>query len=77
MAKEEAKKPIVNTIILPIHEVEDDAVIVNIDGWRIRAYFDQSLTKEDKEKYALSQEIEIKYTGELKNIHSIKLLTLK
>jgi hypothetical protein len=77
MAKEEAKKPIINSIILPIHEVEDDAVIVNIDGWRIRAYFDQSLTKEDKEKYALSQEIEVYYTGDLKNIHSIKLLMLK
>lgn len=79
MAKDEVTqvKQIFNTIFLPIHEVEVDSVIVNINGWRMRAYFDQSLTKKDKENYTLSKEIEVNYTGDLADIHSVKLLKLK
>lgn len=79
MAKDDAKqvKPNFNTLTLTIHDVEEDSVIVNINGWRMRAYFDQLLTKKDKEKFTVSKEIEVNYTGELADIHSVKLLKLK
>ncbi|MBD1379217.1 hypothetical protein [Metabacillus arenae] len=75
-SKTTAKK-VVNVIELPIHEVEEKAVIVNIQGWRIRAHFDESLNEKKKESYTLGRTIPVEYTGDIEDIHSIKLLPLK
>jgi hypothetical protein len=78
MAKEEAKTTLVpKSLTTEIHEVEQESIIVNIEGWRIRAYFDSTLKQEDKEKYNVGNLVEIQYLGDLKDIHSIKLLKLK
>ncbi|MNF89823.1 hypothetical protein D3C84_723620 [compost metagenome] len=77
MATTTTKEPVVNKIELPIHEVEEKSVIVNIQGWRIRAYFDKSLTEDQKSKYTLGRTITVEYTGDIEDIHSIKLLPLK
>lgn len=78
MAKEETKTTNVSkTLMTQIHDVEQESIIVNIDGWRIRAYFDSTLKQEDKEKYNVGNLVEIQYLGDLKDIHSIKLLKLK
>jgi hypothetical protein len=78
MAKEETKTVLApKSLTTTIHEVEQESIIVNIDGWRIRAYFDSTLKQEDKEKYNVGNLVEIQYLGDLKDIHSIKLLKLK
>lgn len=63
----------VKSITLSIHEVEEDAVIVNIEGWRMRIYFEEAY----KETLKAGGLIEAKFTGELKNPHSIKFRRLK
>ncbi|MED1863227.1 hypothetical protein P4V41_07145 [Fictibacillus nanhaiensis] len=63
-------------IELQIDDVEHDAVIVNIGGWRVRAYFDESLSKDDKENLSHGK-ILVRYFGDLEDIHSVKLLPLK
>ena len=71
-----AKEPVVNKIELDVHEVEEQSVIVNIQGWRIRAYFDKALTEEQKAHYSKGR-ITVEYTGDIEDVHSIKLLPLK
>lgn len=72
----EPKEIEVNEIQLSISEVLDDAVIVVVDGWRIRLYFNDKMKKEEKEKFRKGSKVVAKYTGELKNIHSVKFLKL-
>ncbi len=74
-AKQEIEK--FKSVVLTIVEAEENAVIIKVDGWRMRAYFDESLSKEDKHKYAVGRDIEVSYTGDIEDVHSIKLLTLK
>jgi hypothetical protein len=57
-----------------IHEVEDNAVIVNVDGWRMRVYFDKDVKKE---KFNLNQNIIIKYKGDISKPHTIRFEKLK
>lgn len=66
----------VKTVYLKIVEVEDDAVIVIIDGWRIRAYFEKYLPNDVKEKAKVGRVIPVKYTGDLSNINTVKLMKL-
>ncbi|MNG27320.1 hypothetical protein D3C84_1124240 [compost metagenome] len=77
MATTTTKEPVVNKIELQIHEIEEKSVIINIQGWRIRAYFDNSLKKEQKELFTVGRTITVEYTGDIEDIHSIKLLPLK
>jgi hypothetical protein len=76
MAKYEVPN-VVSTLSTVVQEVEQESIIINIDGWRIRAYFDATLKQEKKEKYTEGSTVEIKYTGDLSDIHSVKLLKLK
>lgn len=77
MATTTTKEPVVNKIELDVHEVEENGVIVNIQGWRIRAYFDKSLTIEQKAHFTKGRTIIVEYTGKIEDVHSIKLLPLK
>lgn len=52
-----------------VHEVEDNSIIVNVQGWRMRVY-GKNLN------VGVGREVEINYTGDLKDIHSIKLIDL-
>lgn len=61
-------KNIVNEIELRIIEVESDAVIVKFDGWRIRIYFDKKLDG----SFHTNQLIKVKYTGNIKDVHSLR-----
>lgn len=67
----------INKIDLVAHEVEKNAIIVSIDGWRMRVYFDKNMSKTRKEGIKKGQTFTVEYTGELKDIHSVKLLPLK
>jgi ribosomal protein S1 len=77
--KQEKKEPIeVSKVVsLKVLEVEEESIMVNIDGWRMRVYFDQSLNKEQKEKFHVNREIEVKYFGDIEDVHSLRLLPLK
>lgn len=77
--KREEKVQVSKSTILRIDEIlpNEDAVIVNIDGWRIRAYFDESMKKEQKSFYHEGKEIEVKYFGNIEDVHSVRLLPLK
>ncbi len=52
-----------------VHEVEDNSIIVNVQGWRMRVY-GKNLNA------GVGREVSINYTGDLKDIHSIKLIDL-
>lgn len=74
MAELKKVEKVLNTSILSIHEVEEDAVIVNVNGWRMRVYFDKGA---NKEFYSLGKDIEFKHYGEAENPHEIKFEKLK
>jgi hypothetical protein len=68
----EVKQP--KEIELVVHEVEDNAIIVNVDGWRMRVYFEEGT---DKGRFGYGQTILVKYFGDIKNPHSIKFEKIK
>jgi hypothetical protein len=61
--------------VFEVHEVEENSLIINIDGWRMRVYFDESLTKEQKQQFG--RLINVRYFGDLEDVHSLKFLPLK
>jgi hypothetical protein len=73
--EKERKVEISKEVQLEVHDVEEESLIVNVDGWRKRVYFDESLTKEQKEK--IGRLINVKYFGDLEDVHSLKFLPLK
>lgn len=61
-------------VSLNVQEVESNAVIVSVDGWRMRVYF------EDNSQVLVprvGQVIQVKYTGDIEDVHSIKFEKLK
>ena len=69
MDKVETKKTKTNTLETIVSDVEKGAVIVSIQGWRMRIYGDDLNLK-------LGQSVSIEYSGDIKDIHSIRLLGL-
>lgn len=61
-------------IELTVHEVESDAVIVNVDGWRVRVYFEENTTIV---KPSYGQKVRVQYTGDIEDVHSIKFEKIK
>lgn len=74
MAKEVENTEVSQEVILTIHDVEDNAVIVNVDGWRMRVYFDEGVTNE---KYHYGKEVTVNYFGDLSDVHTLKFSKLK
>jgi hypothetical protein len=72
--KEEAKVEQPKEIELVVHEVQDNAIIVNIDGWRMRVYFDEGV---EKDKFKFGQSVLVKYLGDIEDPHSIRFEKLK
>lgn len=60
----------IKEIELEVLEREDNAVIVKVDGWRIRLYFDKGFE-------LTSNKVLAKYTGDMKNVHSVRFQKLK
>lgn len=69
MKKKVEKQSEIKKISLAIHDIEDNAIIVNIDGWRMRVYFEHEV---DKKQFRIGQNVDVNYTGDIKNPHSIK-----
>jgi plastocyanin domain-containing protein len=61
----------VKEVELEVLEREENAVIVKVDGWRMRVYFD------DKDKDSIPNKILAKYTGDIENAHSVRFEKLK
>lgn len=60
--------------------VEDNAIIININGWRMRVYFelkdkDLKLIQKNKKDFE-GRSIEVEYIGDLKDVHNLKLLPI-
>jgi hypothetical protein len=72
-----ASKEEVKQAQLTVAKVEDKAVIVVVNGWRMRVYFDESLGEKAAEKFAKGQLITVEYVGELEDVHKLKFLPLK
>lgn len=72
----EPKVEVSKEVELEIHEKEDNAIIVNIDGWRMRVYFDESLKQEQKENLSRGKVL-VRYFGDIEDVHSLRLLPLK
>lgn len=62
---------------LTVVRVEDDAVIVRVDGWKMRTYFDKSLSENNKAKLGTGRVIKVEYLGDITNAHTVTLLPLK
>lgn len=77
--KETTKK--IKKVKLKALEVEDNSIIVSVNGWRKRAYFDldkKTLTNIRKNKKNFKGKvITIEYIGELKDIKTVKFNPLK
>lgn len=63
----------VKPIELEIHDVEENAIIVNIQGWRMRVYF------EDGYELLVGKGglISVEYTGDINDAHTVKFKKLK
>jgi hypothetical protein len=61
----------VKEIELEILEIESDAFIVNVNGWRMRVFFEKG------HKHSSLKKVLVKYTGDLKDVHSVKFEKLK
>jgi hypothetical protein len=59
---------------LVIQEVEDFAIIVNIQGWRMRVYYDVDYNYENLRQ---SQFITVSYFGDIEDPHSVQFEKLK
>jgi hypothetical protein len=59
---------------LVIHELQENAIIVNVQGWRMRVYFDADFNSENLRN---GQNVIIKYLGDIENPHSIQFEKLK
>lgn len=69
LEKATKKEEILNESDFKVVKIEDDAVIVNVDGWRMRVYFDKATKKDD---IYVGKSISVKHYGELKDPHSIR-----
>lgn len=63
----------VKTVELEVHEVEENAIIVNVEGWRMRIYFEDGYEL-NVGKGAL---INAEYTGDIKKANTVKFKKLK
>jgi hypothetical protein len=61
-------------IDLVIHEVQENAIIVNVQGWRMRVYFDIDFNPEN---LRYGQTVSVKYLGDIEDPHSIQFEKLK
>jgi hypothetical protein len=59
---------------LTIHEVEDFAIIVNVEGWRMRVYYSVDF---DYSKLRKGQNITVSYLGDIEDPFSIRFEKLK
>lgn len=63
----------INKSLVEVYEIEQNAFITIIDGWRIRVYFDVS----KKEDIRIGQLIEVEHEGEINKPLSLKFKKLK
>jgi hypothetical protein len=74
LTKTTEKVELPKEVELTIHEVEENAIIVNVEGWRMRVYFDEGI---EKDKFKFGQSVLVKYLGDIENPHSIRFEKLK
>jgi plastocyanin domain-containing protein len=61
----------VKEVELEVLEREEGSVIVKVNGWRMRVYFD------GKDKDSIPNKILVKYTGDIEDAHTVKFEKLK
>lgn len=61
------------SVELEVHEVEENSIIVNVQGWRMRIYFDKSI----KEIPSLHSIVKVNYLGNIENPHTVRFEKLK
>jgi hypothetical protein len=71
---EEVKVELPKEIQLVIHEVEDFAIIVNVQGWRMRVYYDVDFKSEN---LRYGQTVSVKYLGDIEDAHTVQFEKLK
>lgn len=59
---------------LEVIEVKSDSVIVKVDGWRIRIYFEG---EDLAEEMHVGRKIKVGYSGDIEDVHSLKFDKLK
>jgi len=67
---------IVKSTEFKVLKKEDTAAILNVCGWRMRVYFDDILTDEQKNKIINGKCITVEYVGNLEDVFSIELQRL-
>lgn len=65
------KEDLIKEVDLQVLEVEESAIIVKVDGWRMRVYF------EGLKEINPEQMITVKYKGDIDNAHSIRFEKIK
>ena len=71
----------IKTFNARIIDVDENNVIIMVEGWRMGVYFDLSF--DELEKYKSNKDafkgrnVDINYIGELSNPHSLKFLPIK
>jgi len=71
----------IKTFNTQIFEVEDNSIIIGINGWRVRYYFDLDAKilyeiKNNKDNYK-GRMIELQYIGDLNDVFTLKRLPIK
>lgn len=73
-AKEETVVEQPKQVEMKIDEVEDFAIIVNVQGWRMRVYYDVNF---DYSQLRRGQYISVSYLGDIEDPFSIRFEKLK
>lgn len=66
----------IKTSSFKVLKKEENSAIVNIEGWRMRVYFDGILTEDEKAKIIKGKNILIDYVGDLADVFSVQLQPL-
>lgn len=64
------------TVFKTVHESTDDAIIINVNGWRMRVWFDELLPKSDRQKIKKGNSILVEYIGDLDDVHNLEFLPI-
>lgn len=67
----------VKTAALQVVKLEEKSVIVLVNGWRMRVFFDKDLSKEEIAKLHVGRTILVEYAGDLEDVHTLELKPLK
>lgn len=65
---------VVKKSLFKVVKIEEKAIIINLNGWRMRAYFEKDA---EKEGISLGSFVELEHYGDADKPHKVEFLKIK